>query len=67
MKMSRVLPDVEWHGSVALVHLAEELPASLHLQHVGHTSRLEYCGLGILLLVLAISSADQSEARVNIN
>ena len=53
------VPQVEGHRAVALANLAEELSAGFHLEHVGQPSLLKYCRLGVLLLVLPVSGAEQ--------
>ena len=53
------VPQVEGHRAVALANLAEELAAGFHLEHVGQPSLLKYCRLGVLLLVLSVSGAEQ--------
>ena len=59
------VPDVEGHHAVALAHLGEELPAGLHLEHVGQPRLLEYCRLGIALLILAFAGADENIYGIN--
>ena len=61
------VPDVEGHGAVALADLAVELPAGLHLEHVGQPGLLEYCRLGVPLLVLALAGADQHVHGVHLH
>ena len=53
------VPQVEGHRAVALTDLTEELSAGFHLEHVGQPSLLKYCRLGVLLLVLPVSGAEQ--------
>ena len=60
------VPQVEGHRAVALANLAEELSAGFHLQHVGQAGLLKYCRLGILLLVLPVTGAEQNIHTVDL-
>ena len=60
------VPQVEGHRAVALADLAEKLPTGFHLEHVGQTSLLKYCRLGVLLLVLPVPSAEQHVHSVDL-
>ena len=60
------VPQVEGHGAVALADLAEELPASFHLEHVSQPGLLEYCRLGVLLLILPVPGTEQNVHGVHL-
>ena len=60
------VPQVEGHRTVALTNLAEELSAGFHLQHVGQAGLLKYCRLGVLLLVLPVTGAEQNIHTVDL-
>ena len=58
--------DVEGHAPELLAHLAVELPAGLHLEHVAVLRLLVDRDLGVLLSPQAFASADQHVNGINL-